>query len=254
MKCPPGTTCSPRRERKAFTLVELLIVIGIIALLVSMLLPMLTRSNEMARRVTCLSNLRQVNACFHFYAQGNRDQVPIGHRTPSKQYNSMVYSTTGGSRWVLFGLLYSSGYMDSPKILFCPSENNPKFMFNTSANPWPMTNALPTTNIQAGYCARPEHEIPDDLDKPADYLQPFALPHLNDFGDEAIFADLTAAQTRVVTRHGSGINVLYANGSARWIPLSTFSRPAVEWPEPTLPPVTTYNATQDSIWAALDSH
>src|SRR5436305_9661539 len=175
-----ATTIS-RRSHGGFTLVELLIVIGIIALLVSMLVPMLARSNEMARRVTCLSNLRQVNACFHFYAQANHDQVPIGHRTPSKQYNSMVFSTTGGPRWVLFGLLYSAGYMDSPKILFCPSENNIKFMFNTPANRWPQNDIVPNANIQAGYCARPQFEIPVDLANPPAYLQPFAMPHLNDF-------------------------------------------------------------------------
>lgn len=238
----------------AFTLVELLVVIGVIALLMALLLPTLGRSHEMARRVVCLSNLRQVYACFQFYAQDNRDQAPIGYRTASKQYNSMVFSTTGGQRWVLFGLLYSGGYMNSPQILFCPSENNDKFMFNTSANPWPLRGSLPTTNIQAGYCARPQYEIPDDLANPPQSVPPFTMPRLNDFGDSAILADLTSARTRVVTRHSDGINVLYANGSAKWVPLSAFSQSAPDWPEPTLPPVTTFNHTQDAIWTVLDSY
>jgi hypothetical protein len=141
---------------------------------------------------------------------------------------------------------------NTPSVLFCPSENNPKFMFNSSANPWPDPDVTPTANIQAGYCARPEHEIPDDLANPPARLTPFNMPRLNEFRNEAIFADLTAARTRVDTRHGDGINVLYANGSARWVRLSAFVQPDAQWPEPTLPPVSTFNVTQDAIWSALD--
>src|SRR3954467_11929626 len=124
-----------RRNSRAFTLVELLVVIGIIAVLIGMLLPSLATVYEHARRIQCLSNLRQVHQTFHFYALDNHDQVPIGYRK-AKQYNSMVWSNTA-NRYVLFGLLYPSGYMKNPKIFFCPSESNPKVDFNTPLNPWP---------------------------------------------------------------------------------------------------------------------
>ena len=65
------------RSRAAFTLVELLVVIGIIAILISILLPTIARAQEASRRVNCLSNLRQVYTAFHFYADENRDQVPL---------------------------------------------------------------------------------------------------------------------------------------------------------------------------------
>jgi prepilin-type N-terminal cleavage/methylation domain-containing protein/prepilin-type processing-associated H-X9-DG protein len=238
--------------RGGFTLVELLVVIGIIALLIALLMPTLQRSREAARRVACLSNLRQVHAAFNFYAMANRDQVPLGYRTQSKQFNSMVFTTTGGNRWVLFGVLYASGLLDSPSVLFCPSENNPKFMLNTADNPWPDPGVTPSYNIQSGYCARPAHEIPDDLANPPARLLPFAMPRLHDFRNQALLADLTSAKTRVVTRHTDGINVLYADGSARWTPLSTFNQPDDQWPDPSMPPAPTYNATQDAIWTALD--
>jgi prepilin-type N-terminal cleavage/methylation domain-containing protein len=55
-------------RRVGFTLVELLIVIGIIALLVSILLPAANRAREMSRRTVCLSNIRQLTAAWLMYA------------------------------------------------------------------------------------------------------------------------------------------------------------------------------------------
>lgn len=68
------TRCLPRA--RGFTLVELLVVIGIIAVLISILLPALNRAREMAKQVKCLANLKQISLATVMYCNENKMWLP----------------------------------------------------------------------------------------------------------------------------------------------------------------------------------
>jgi len=87
----PSAPCSGRR---AFTLVELLVVIGIIALLIAVLMPALTAARAQARAVACLSNVRQIAVAAQMYVNENKRYVtfiPPVNGEPSKDRKELLY-------------------------------------------------------------------------------------------------------------------------------------------------------------------
>ncbi|HEY0010257.1 MAG TPA: DUF1559 domain-containing protein [Tepidisphaeraceae bacterium] len=80
------------RQRKAFTLVELLVVIGIIAVLISLLLPALKKAREGANAIKCASNMRQLGVAFYGYATTWKGVLPYANmqdmRNPSNRYEN----------------------------------------------------------------------------------------------------------------------------------------------------------------------
>jgi prepilin-type N-terminal cleavage/methylation domain-containing protein/prepilin-type processing-associated H-X9-DG protein len=74
-------TSTTSARKQGFTIVELLVVIGIVALLISLLLPALARSRMSARKLECASHLRELGRGFVLYSNDNRGYIPRDHST-----------------------------------------------------------------------------------------------------------------------------------------------------------------------------
>lgn len=104
-----------RRSSRAFTLVELLVVIGIIALLIAMLLPALNRAREHSQRVACASQMRQIVTAWIMYANENH-----GHLVPCSTNASAWVNSGNTEQSITGGLLFK--HVNEVRVFHCPSD------------------------------------------------------------------------------------------------------------------------------------
>ena len=115
-----------RSARAGFTLLEILVVIGIIAILMSIIRLVVAHARRIANEVTCQNNLRQLMTAFRAFAVDHGDQLPGGYWDAQLQFDPnpdhmdwLAGSTQKWSSAPNAGTIYR--YVNNPKIYLCPS-------------------------------------------------------------------------------------------------------------------------------------
>jgi prepilin-type N-terminal cleavage/methylation domain-containing protein len=153
---------------KAFTLVELLVVIGIIAVLIAILLPALSRARAQARVIACESNIRQIVMAAIEYSTDNKGYLPPryqagdtpiggtgnGNNDPLYAFCELSYTRpAGGLEGCNIGMLLGGGYLGGNYTLTWLTQNNPATgqpnYYNPSVAPVRMDPAATGTDLAA---------------------------------------------------------------------------------------------------------
>lgn len=123
-----------RRYRHGLTLVELLVVVGIAAVLIAVLLPALSAARHQSRTLVCLANLRQLQTAFKAYTTQNREQ-------------SFEYAYSDAGMWMRLLQPYC-GCIEV--IGVCPEASEPSFGWGTATQSWGPGASL--FGHQGSYC------------------------------------------------------------------------------------------------------
>ena len=108
-----GAGSRSRGRARAFTLLELLVSIAVIAVLAGLMLPALSYAKEKARRAQCIHNLKQVTLAMHEFAS---DHEVYPWRLPPMDGGSQTMTQAAKSFQVM------SNYLTTPELLVCPSD------------------------------------------------------------------------------------------------------------------------------------
>ena len=145
--------------KRAFTLVELLVVLAIIAVLAALILPVLGRARESARATACLSNLHQIGLALQIYVQENHNKLPVMRDAPTDP----AVAATNMFPTINKVLLAQFG---NTNVLCCPSDFQQLFETTGSSYSWnSLLNGEDADHLVVFGLQFNPHQIPVVFDK-----------------------------------------------------------------------------------------
>ena len=199
----------------AFTLVELMIVIALIALMLAILVPALTRTRAMRERVVCASRLHQAGIAATIYSTDNLSRLPTRYTT-ARSFDTF-WMRDPDEEAANLGLLID--YVNDGRIFYCPTQlaaNSPDIAYNTGANPWNQGQGPVGGGLNSSYATRataPGGKQPNWAD--------------HNYGNKLIYSDFTGVdgwgpQGRFFAalhapHESKGYNRLFGDGAVQWV-------------------------------------
>ena len=194
-------------RRRAFTLVELLVVIAGLAALAAMLLPALAKAQEKARSAQCVDNLRQWALAYRLYADDNDDFLPrrgqgvqelVEIDRPADWFNALpVYFGLSSFQQTVTNNVQPAAHTQS--VFICPTANNPggtyflPYGMNMNLSPWNLPVATKFGEVVQPSC------VVAMADAPGPYASTY--PSTQPYG--------------IVARHAGRVNLLFLAGQVQ---------------------------------------
>ena len=182
---------SHTRSNSAFTLVELLVVIAIIAVLMGILIPVIGKARESARRSACQANLRQIALACEMYRQDHEGRLP---------------KVTWQHQYEQFSFL--ENYLPPGDVYRCPGARA-----ENAGSAWPTIYC--TTIDGTTFCT--DYKLNDDPEISASRLPAYA--------DSAWVVVALDIDWTPRERHGRGQNLAFLDGHVQWFEVAAYKDP-----------------------------